>query len=56
VDSAETFAQADPPPEWVFEDLAGLHSAWRSALLSSKDGGLDIAHDVRYAVADVNAI
>ena len=30
VTTAEEFAQADPPPDWVFEDLAALLAAWRS--------------------------
>jgi 4-nitrophenyl phosphatase len=30
VTTAEEFAQAGPPPDWVFEDLAGLLAAWRS--------------------------
>jgi len=30
VTTAEEFAQADLPPDWVFEDLAALLAAWRS--------------------------
>jgi len=32
VTTAEEFAQANPSPDWVFEDLAALLAAWRSRL------------------------
>lgn len=30
--SAQEFAQANPPPDWVFENLAALLTVWRSQL------------------------
>jgi 4-nitrophenyl phosphatase len=40
-DSAEVFAQASPPPDWVFEDLSALHAAWRSTMADQAPSDLD---------------